>query len=154
MEMKEPQDTTSPEGALKVRPAQESDLAFIREELVRNNIDAENLDHREFLVAAEDGGIAGFGRLRRTGQFYQIGCIAVVEEKRGRGVGSLLIKHLIENTPVKLVYIVTDLVEYFQRMGFVEMKESSKEFLDALDEACKVKGKPNTVVMVFERPGK
>ena len=141
-------------GTIKVRPAQESDLPFIREELLRNSIDAENLDHREFLIASENGEIAGFGRLRQTGQFYQIGCVAVVEERRGQGVGSLIIKHLIENTPVKLFYIVTDLVEYFQRMGFVEMKESSKEFLDALDEACKVKGKPNTVVMVFERPGK
>ena len=60
---------------------------------------------------------------------------------------------VVENTSVKLVYIVTDLVEYFERMGFVTMKESSKELLDALDEACKVKGKPNTVVMVYERPG-
>jgi len=148
MEMKEPR-----EGTVSVRPAQESELPFIREELIRNSIDAENLNHREFLVAAEDGVIVGFGRLRRTGQFYQIGCVAVVEEKRGQGVGSLILKHLIENMPVKLVYIVTDLVEYFERMGFVAMKESSKEFLDSLDEACKVKGKPNTVVMVYEKSG-
>jgi N-acetylglutamate synthase-like GNAT family acetyltransferase len=53
---------------------------------------------------------------------------------------------------VSLVYIVTDLVDYFEKLGFVEMKEGSKELLDALDEACKVKGKPHTVVMVYERP--
>jgi N-acetylglutamate synthase-like GNAT family acetyltransferase len=76
----------------------------------------------------------------------------VVEDKRRRGVGSLIVKHLLDFTPVSLVYIVTDLVDYFEKLGFVEMKEGSKELLDALDEACKVRGKPHTVLMVYERP--
>jgi len=137
---------------MKVRHATHGDMAFIQEELKKNNIDSENLDPREFVVATENGTIAGFGRLRRAGEVYQIGCIVVIEDKRRRGVGSLIVKHLLEFTPVSLVYIVTDLVDYFEKLGFVEMKEGSKELLDALDEACKVKGKPHTVVMVYERP--
>lgn len=137
---------------MKVRHATHGDMAFIQEELKKNNIDSENLDPREFVVATEDGTITGFGRLRRAGEVYQIGCIVVIEDKRRRGVGSLIVKHLLDFTPVSLVYIVTDLVDYFEKLGFVEMKEGSKELLDALDEACKVRGKPHTVVMVYERP--
>lgn len=137
---------------IRIRHATEGDMAFIREELKKNNIDSENLDPHEFVVAAENGTIAGFGRLRRTGELHQIGCVVVVEDKRRRGVASLIVKYLLDSAPVTLVYIVTDLVDYFKKLGFVEMKEGSKELLDALDEACKVRGKPHTVVMVFERP--
>jgi N-acetylglutamate synthase-like GNAT family acetyltransferase len=137
---------------MKIRYATHGDMAFITEELRKNNIDSENLDPQEFVVATENGTIAGFGRLRRAGELYQIGCVVVVEDKRRRGVGSLIVKHLLDFTPVSLVYIVTDLVDYFEKLGFVEMKEGSKELLDALGEACKVKGKPHTVVMVYERP--
>jgi len=137
---------------IKVRHATHGDMGFIQEELRKNNIDSENLDPQEFVVATENDTIAGFGRLRRAGEVYQIGCVVVVEDKRRRGVGSLIVKHLLDFTPVSLVYIVTDLVDYFEKLGFVEMKEGSKELLDALDEACKVKEKPHTVVMVYERP--
>jgi N-acetylglutamate synthase-like GNAT family acetyltransferase len=140
------------EGAMKIRHATHGDMAFIKDELRKNDIDSENLDPQEFVVAVENGTIAGFGRLRKAGEIYQIGCVVVVEDKRRRGVGSLIVKYLLDFTPVSLVYIVTDLVDYFERLGFVEMKEGSKELLDALDEACKVKGKPHTVLMVYERP--
>lgn len=137
---------------IKIRRAAEADLAFIRAELDRNNIDSENLDFGEFVVAADNGDIVGFGRLRKAGEFYQIGCVVVVEDKRKRGVGSLIVKYLLDYSQVKLVYIVTDLVDYFEKLGFVEMKEESKELLDSLDEACKVKGKPDTVIMFYENP--
>ena len=156
MEMREsPKETRVSEIAgktMKIRHATQGDMAFIQEELKRNSIDSENLDPQEFVVAMENGTIAGFGRLRRAGEAYQIGCVVVVEDKRRHGVGSLIVKHLLDFTSVSLVYIVTDLVDYFEKLGFVEMKEGSKELLDVLDEACKVKGKPHTVVMVYERP--
>lgn len=156
MEGRVHQETTFASGftavRIRIRQATDADMPFIEAELIRNNIDTENLDYHEFVVAAQNGEIAGFGRLRNTGEFYQLGCVAVVEEHRGRGVSSLIIKHLLDYSPVNLVYIVTELVDYFEKLGFVEMKEGSKELLDALDEACKVIGKPNTVIMVYENP--
>ncbi len=136
---------------VKIRRAAKADMAFIERELKKNNIDAEDLDYKEFVVAADDSSIAGFGRLRKVGEFHQIGCVAVVEDRRRLGVGSLIVKHLLDLASVNVVYIVTDLVDYFRGLGFSEMREGSKELLDALDEACKVKGKPNTVIMVYEK---
>lgn len=137
---------------VRVRHASEGDLGFIAEELRRNHIQAGDLDVGEFVVAVEDGKIIGFGRLRRVGTFYQIGCIVVIEERRRRGIGSFIVQHLLETTPVQLVYIVTDLVDYFRGLGFFEMREVSKELLDSLDEACRLEGRPDTVIMVYERP--
>jgi len=137
--------------AVKVRHAIESDMAFIEAELKKNGIDTANLDNGEFVVATENGNITGFGRLRKTGKFYQIGCVVVVEKKRGRGIGALIIKHLLDFAQVDMVYVLTDLVDYFRRLGFVEMKEGSKELFDALDEECRIKGKPNTVIMMHEK---
>jgi N-acetylglutamate synthase-like GNAT family acetyltransferase len=136
---------------VKIRHAIEADMAFIEEELGKSGIDAETLDYGEFVVATEEGNIVGFGRLRKTGKFYQIGCVAVVEERRSRGIGALIVKHLLDFAQVDMVYVLTDLVDYFKKMGFVEMKEGSKELFDALDEECKVRGKPNTVIMVHEK---
>ena len=137
---------------VRIRHAGEADMGFIEEQLRKNNMDAESLDFREFLVAAEDGEITGFGRMKKTGQFYQVGCVVVVEEKRSKGIGSLIVKHMMELAPVTLVYIPVELEEYFTKLGFERMKEGSKELFDALDDACKVKGKPNTAIMVHEKP--
>jgi hypothetical protein len=69
------------------------------------------------------------------------------------GIGSLIIKHLIDFSPVKMVYIITDLVDYFKRLGFVETKKGSEEFMDALDKACRIGGKHNAVLMVYKKAG-
>ncbi|MGD0883422.1 MAG: GNAT family N-acetyltransferase [Thermodesulfovibrionales bacterium] len=138
--------------SVKIRHATEADMAFIEEELKKNNMDTASLDYREFVVAAENGDRVGFGRLRKTGEAYQIGCVAVIGDKRRRGIGSSIVKHLIDSSPVNLVYIPADLADYFSKLGFVEMKECSKELLDALDNACGVRGEPNSVVMIHERP--
>jgi N-acetylglutamate synthase-like GNAT family acetyltransferase len=136
---------------VRIRHATEADMAFIEEQLEKNNMDTEDLNAGEFVVATEDGEITGFGRMRKTGQFYQVGCVVVVEERRSRGIGSLIVKHLMDLSPVTLAYIPAELEGYFTKLGFVKMQEGSKELLDALDEACKVKGRPNTAIMVYEK---
>ena len=139
--------------AVSIRQAAKGDLAFIEENLRKHNFDTVDLDYSQFVIASENGVIVGFGRLTKAGEMYKIGCVVVVEEKRGHGIGSSIVRHLLEYSPVKILYVVTDLVDYFKGLGFVEMKEASKELLDALDEACKEKGKPNTTLMVYEKPG-
>ncbi len=155
MEGKEPGKAAEVSDALgkkvRIRHAVEADIAFISEQLRKNEMDAENLDFNEFVVATENGEITGFGRIRKTGQFYQVGCVVVVENKRSRGIGSVIVKHLIDLSPVTLVYIPSELEDYFAKLGFEKMRESSKELLDAMDEACNVRGKPNTSIMVYEK---
>ncbi len=138
---------------VKIRHAAAADMSFIEQQLKKNSMDTGDLDAGQFVVAVEDGEIKGFGRMRKTGQFYQVGCIVVVEEERSHGIGSLIVKHMMDLSPVTLVYIPAGLEGYFTKLGFVKMAEVSKELLDALDEVCKVKGRPNTAIMVYEKAG-
>jgi N-acetylglutamate synthase-like GNAT family acetyltransferase len=99
----------------------------------------------------ENGNPIGFGRLKKTGEAYEIGCVMVIDEKKNEGVDSLIIKHLIDFSPVKMVYVISDLVDYFKKLGFVESKEGSKELMNSLDNACRISGKQNTVLMVYKK---
>lgn len=135
----------------RIRHATEADMVFIEEKIRKYNLDAKGLHHSQFVVAVEEDDIIGFGRLRVIGKIYSIGCIAVIEEKRGSGVGSLIVKHLIETSPEKIIYVLTDIADYFKKLGFVELKEGAKELYDELDRACGVPGARGARPMFYER---
>ncbi len=132
-----------------IRHATESDMVSIEKKLKKYHLDADDLDASQFVVAAENGDIIGFGRLRKTGDVYDIGCVVVIEQQRRRGIGASIVRHLMEYAPVKTVYVVTDLVDYFTRLGFAEAKKKPKELMRRLKIACSVKGKSASLLMAY-----
>ena len=134
---------------VRIRHANEADMVFIEEKMKQYKLDTENLHYSEFVIATENGDIVGFGRLKKTEDIYEIGCVVVFEGRRGRGIGPLIVKHLIDYSPVKKVYTVTDKTDYFKGLGFVEIREGAKG-LEALDKACRIKG-GNTVLMSYKK---
>lgn len=99
----------------------------------------------------ENDFLVGFGRLKKTGETYEIGCVAVINEKKNQGVDALIIKHLIDFSPVKTICVISDLVDYFKKLGFTESKGESKKLLNSLDKTCRLGGKENTVLMVYRK---
>jgi N-acetylglutamate synthase-like GNAT family acetyltransferase len=136
---------------VKVRHATEADMGFIVEYSKRYGLDEENLSYNQFVVAMENGFPVGFGRLKKTGEAYEIGCVVVMDEKKYQGVDSLIINHLIDFSPVKTVYVISDLVDYFKKLGFTEAKAESTELINSLDKACRMGGKENAVLMVYKK---
>lgn len=136
---------------VRVRHAIEADMVFIEEKMRKHHLEIDDVHYTEFAVATEDGNLIGFGRLKKTGGIYEVGCIVVVEEKRGRGISELIIKHLIEHAPVDRVYVMTDQRDYFRKLGFVEMKGRTGGYTEALDAICKEGGKKNKVLMACEK---
>lgn len=134
-----------------IRHATESDMVFITENLHRYGFDADDLSQSQFVVAAENGEIIGFGRLRQTGNVYDVGCVAVVEHRRRRGIGTWIVRHLIDSAPVNTVYSVSDMVEYLNKLGFKGATKRPQELIRVLDEACNIKGKPATRLMAYEK---
>ncbi len=134
-----------------IRHATESDMVFVEENLKKYRLDEDDLDASQFVVAAENGDIIGFGGLRKTVDIYDIGCVVVIEQGRRRGIGASIIRHLLEYAPVKTVYVVTDLVNYFKRLGFTEAKTKPKELMRHLEIACGVKGRPATLLMSYDK---
>ncbi len=134
-----------------IRHATEADMVFVEENVKKYRLDADDLDASQFVVAAENGDIIGFGGLRKTGDVYDIGCVVVIEKQRRSGIGASLVRHLLEYAPVKTVYVVTDFVDYFKRLGFTEAKKKPKELMRRLEAACSVKGRPATLLMSHEK---
>jgi N-acetylglutamate synthase-like GNAT family acetyltransferase len=135
---------------LRVRHATEADMGFIEGKMKNYRLDTRDLDYREFVVATEDSRIIGFGRLRKTETIYEIGCILAIEEKRRKGIGQLILKHLMEYAPVDKVYVMTDWVDQFNELGFTEMKKT-REYTDIVRVLCGAGGQGKRVLMSYNK---
>jgi len=134
-----------------IRHATESDMVFIEESLKKDGIAVIDLQAFQFVVAAENSDIIGFGGLRRKGDVCDIACAVVVEKRRNRGIGAAIVNHLIEYAPVDRVFVTTDFVEYFKELGFAETNRKPSELGCTLDVECSPQGKRTPVLMVYEK---
>ncbi len=132
---------------VRVRHANEADMVFIKEAMKKYQSDVEELNYNDFIVAAEDSKIVGFGNLKKTGGINEIGCIIVIEDKRGQGIGQLIAKHLVEDASVDRIYVATDLAAYLKKLGFTKLKENSKEYLETVELVCMEDFKTKKILM-------
>ena len=139
---------------IKLQYAEPQDMPFIKECIERFRLDDEDLDYRQFVVAAEKNEIVGFGRIRPHKEVYELGCVGVVEHKRNHGIGKMIVEHLINNFPTNDIYITTDLTEYFERLGFKKVKPGPEELVEKLVRVCKSKCREGAVVMVYRKARK
>ncbi len=102
-----------------VRSATAADLPFIRDTVTRLRLDSEELHAEQFIVVEESSRTVAFGRVRPYLRTFELGCVAVVEDRCGRGLGEMVVRELIRRFPQGRVYVTTDIPEYFRRLGFV-----------------------------------
>lgn len=101
-----------------IRPARVQDEEFIRRTLQELSLDGERVEARQFFIAEEGGHPAGFARIKPYRGCFELAGVAVLTRFRERGVGSRLVRALVERFPTKTVWITTNLPEYFARFGF------------------------------------
>jgi N-acetylglutamate synthase-like GNAT family acetyltransferase len=133
---------------ITIRPATPEDMAFISECIDRFSLDDEDLDYRQFVVAVDGAEIVGFGRIRPHKEVYELGCVGVKESRRNQGIGRMIVEHLINAFPSDDVYITTDLIGYFERLGFRQIEHGPKELIEKLKRVCRSKCRGGAVVMV------
>lgn len=97
-----------------IRHANTSDLARV-EEYLKKYGNAEGLGNADVVVATEAERIIGFGLLKKESD---AGCLSVFEDSRRKGIGSSIIRHLVQYEPLKQIYASRS-VSYFTRYGFV-----------------------------------
>src|SRR3972149_8579392 len=134
-----------------IRPAFPNDMTFIKECIGRFELDDENLEYHQFVVAIDGDEIAGFGRIRPHKELYELASVGVVEHRRNRGVGTMIIEHLINHFPSDEVYITTDIPEYFERLGFRKIAPGPKELVAKLKRVCKSQCREDAAVMVYKK---
>jgi len=137
-----------------LRDASPGDMPFIMEHLGKFLLDDEDIDFRQFIVAVENKEIVGFGRIRPHREVYELGSIGVVENRRSRGVGTLIIERLIDIFPVDDVYLVTDIPGYFEKQGFRVIRDAPEELLEKIRRICPAKCRGTAVVMHLRRAKK
>lgn len=142
-------DECIPEKIVKIRHAIEPDMFLIEGMLKKYGLDTSDLHYSEFVIATENGDFIGLGRIKKVGKIQEIGCINIIEERKG--IGLTIAKHLLHSIPVKMVYVTASIKGYFEELGFIEMREGSKELFETLDKACKICTRPDTIIMVREK---
>lgn len=86
---------------------------------------------QEFRVAEVDGVIAGFGALHVMWEdLAEVRTLAVSKEFKSRGVGSIVLKRLLDDAReigVDRVFCLTFEIEFFTRHGFLEIEGTPVE---------------------------
>lgn len=117
-------------------------------------------DVQEFYVAEVDGVVVGCGALHVLWEdLAEVRTLAVDRAHRGRGIGDLLLRRLLQQARhlgVGRVFCLTFEVEFFSRHGFVEIAETPvsgdvfEQLLESYDEGVAEflgleRVKPNTL---------
>jgi N-acetylglutamate synthase-like GNAT family acetyltransferase len=134
-----------------IRNATEADLPFIRQTVACLHLDNENLRAEQFIVAEEGGRTVAFGRIKPYRRTFELGCVAVMDDRRSQGLGELVVRELIRRFPRRRVYVTTDIPAYFERLGFTPTRALPRELSDKIG---RVEGRlrSGVVGMVYRRP--
>ncbi len=120
-----------------LEPARPADLPLIESTVSRLRLDAEHLDVDQFVVWREDGRVLAFGRIKPYGDgVFELGGVGVLEEARGRGLGKLITRALIDRFPARDVWITTDLVGFFEPLGFRRADTGPAPIFAKIERVC------------------
>ena len=130
--------------------ARPEDLPFIAKELARLKLDAEELDPTQFCLARAGDKIIGFGRLKHYQGICEMASLAVLEERRGKGIGQEIASRLIKECPNRTVYLVTDIPVFFEKLGFKITDQYTRILGDKFKTFCAQAVSNPVVAMVLK----
>ncbi|HET8944326.1 MAG TPA: pyridoxal-phosphate dependent enzyme [Dehalococcoidia bacterium] len=142
--------TTETPTDIEFSSATPAEIPFIRETAERLILDANDLSAEQFITVREDGRIVAFGRVRPYKETFELATLAVVEEHRGKGLGEAVARELIRRFPQDEVYVVTDLIGYWERLGFIRTEILPPELEEKRQTACSTL-RPGAEGMVYDR---
>lgn len=117
--MKKPSPSLLP-GCL-LRPACAKDIWAIRKLVLSAKLDPTQIRWSQFWVIECEGRVVACGQLRSFPGAQELGSLVVAPAWRGRGLGSYLVKHLIQEAtqPIYLECLGDKLAEFYTCFGFV-----------------------------------
>jgi N-acetylglutamate synthase-like GNAT family acetyltransferase len=106
---------------VKIRPAIAEDQPTIRHLIKDARLNPMNLDWPNFVVAEQDGTVAGVGQVKTHGDgSRELASIVVVPARQGHGIGSAVIGTLLAGNPGAVLHLTCrrELQGYYERFGF------------------------------------
>ena len=114
------QPSILPAGCM-LRKACAKDIWAIRKLVLSAKLDPTQLRWSQFWVIESEGRVVACGQLRSFPEAQELGSLVVAPAWRGRGLGSFLVKHLIQEAtePLYLECVGCRLAQFYTRFGFV-----------------------------------
>lgn len=117
---------------IKISKAHIEDFKLIKHYIAEFELDNRDLKIEQFTVAKENDSLLGFFRIRKHNGCDEFCSLGVIEQRRHRGIAKLLTLHgIIEST--QPLYLVTIIPEFFETLGYKEVKIYPVEMQDKLD---------------------
>jgi amino-acid N-acetyltransferase len=106
-----------------LRRASAKDICLIFNLVLSEKLDPTQLDWQQFWVIEREGHFVACGQLRNFPGAQELGTLVVVPAWRGRGLGSFLIKYLIQEAtqPLYLECVGERRALFYTRFGFVRV---------------------------------
>jgi amino-acid N-acetyltransferase len=143
---------------MQIRGATNSDLAAVEKLLRASDLPTDGVrdNFSSFVVADDDGAIAGAIGLEKYGSVALLRSAVVSPDHRGSGVGRKLVEQLLERAEeagVDELYLLTTTAEqYFPRFGFTRTTRAAVP--DAVKASAEFRGAcPDTAVVMTRRVG-
>ena len=143
---------------MQLRSATSNDLPAVESLLSESDLPLDGVreNFSTFIVAEDRGAIAGAIGLEKFGSFALLRSAVVSPDNRGSGVGSRLVKQLLERADeegIEDVYLLTTTAEkYFPRFGFTRTTRTAVP--DAVKASAEFQGAcPDTAVVMTRRVG-
>jgi amino-acid N-acetyltransferase len=145
-------------GALFIRGATSSDLPAVERLLAASQLPVDGVrdNFSSFVVADDNGAIAGAIGLEKYGSVALLRSAVVSPDHRGSGIGRRLVEQLLERAEeagVDEMYLLTTTAEkYFPRFGFARTDRAA--IPDAVKASAEFRGAcPDTAVVMSRRIG-
>jgi amino-acid N-acetyltransferase len=116
---------------MKIRPVTSQDLGAVESLLSASNLPLDGVKEHfsSFVVADDDGAIAGTIGLEKFGPVALLRSAVVSPEYRGSGIGSRLVEEVLERAEedgIEELFLLTTTAEsYFPRFGFTRTTRSA-----------------------------
>ena len=143
---------------MRIRNATGADLTAVERLLSASALPLDGVkdNFSNFVVAEDDGEIAGAIGLEEFGAVALLRSAVVSPEHRGSGVGRRLVERLLEGAEVagieELYLLTTTAEKYFPRFGFTRTPRSAVP--DAVKASAEFQGAcPDTAVVMTRRVG-
>ena len=141
---------------MKIRRAKSSDLSAVESLLTASDLPTDGVrdNFSGFVVADDNGAIAGAIGLEKYGSVALLRSAVVAPDHRGTGVGRKLVEQLLERAEeagVDELYLLTTTAEkYFPRFGFTRTTRATVP--DAVKASAEFRGACPDTAVVMTRP--
>ena len=141
---------------MKIRRAKSSDLSAVESLLTASDLPTDGVrdNFSGFVVADDNGAIAGAIGLEKYGSVALLRSAVVAPDHRGTGVGRKLVEQLLERAEeagVDELYLLTTTAEkYFPRFGFTRTTRATVP--EAVKASAEFRGACPDTAIVMTRP--